>query len=141
MSLVYLLENLNIKTKGFDLIPSPPPPSSSPSSSPPSSPSPSPSSSSSSPSSSSSSSLSYRLSTHVVGDVGEEEDVRRGMEGCRGVIHCAALHAPNLPFCTEEQFEQVNVKGKFLSLSLSLSLYIYIYIYIYILHLMEGVRE
>ena len=81
MSLIYLLKNLGVEVKGFDLIPSSHPP--------------------------------YPTSTHVVGDVSNESVVRGAMEGCRGVIHCAALHAPNLPYCTEEQFEEVNVKGFF----------------------------
>eukprot|EP00009_Paramoeba_aestuarina_P016354 CAMPEP_0201523844 /NCGR_PEP_ID=MMETSP0161_2-20130828/20958_1 /ASSEMBLY_ACC=CAM_ASM_000251 /TAXON_ID=180227 /ORGANISM="Neoparamoeba aestuarina, Strain SoJaBio B1-5/56/2" /LENGTH=439 /DNA_ID=CAMNT_0047923069 /DNA_START=80 /DNA_END=1399 /DNA_ORIENTATION=- len=50
-------------------------------------------------------------STRTVGSIAEEEEVRKAMKGCKGVIHCAALHAPNLAYYSEADFEKVNIQG------------------------------
>ncbi|CAK9013899.1 unnamed protein product [Durusdinium trenchii] len=48
---------------------------------------------------------------NMAGDVGMEQVVQRAAEGCRSVIHAAALHAPNLDFYTEADYKHVNLGG------------------------------
>eukprot|EP00435_Cladocopium_sp_Y103_P045516 s471_g13.t1 len=47
----------------------------------------------------------------IAGDVSAEEAVQRAAEGCRSIIHTAALHAPNLDFYTEADFRRINLEG------------------------------
>ena len=49
--------------------------------------------------------------TDVVGSVCDAKAIQLAMRGCKGVFHTAALHAPNAPNFTEEEFEAVNVTG------------------------------
>lgn len=49
--------------------------------------------------------------TNVVADVSDEASLMKAMRGADAVIHTASLHAPHVPYVSEEKFESVNVKG------------------------------
>lgn len=49
--------------------------------------------------------------TDIVGSVADAATITAAAAGCDAACHCAALHAPNAPTHSEEQFREVNVAG------------------------------
>lgn len=49
--------------------------------------------------------------TQIVADLNHESRLMEAMRGVDAVIHTAALHAPHVPYLSEETFERVNVLG------------------------------
>ena len=49
--------------------------------------------------------------TDFVGCVSDTNFVTKSSADCKSVIHTAALHAPNLAFYSDEDYQKVNVKG------------------------------
>ena len=50
--------------------------------------------------------------TDFIGCVSDINVIRKAAnQGCRSVIHTAALHAPNLDFYSDQDYEKVNVEG------------------------------
>ena len=49
--------------------------------------------------------------TSMIGDLCDEDLLKRAFEGCEAVYHTAALHAPHVDILPDEEFERINVEG------------------------------
>ena len=49
--------------------------------------------------------------TSMIGDLCDEDLLKRAFEGCEAVYHTAALHAPHVDIMPDEEFERINVEG------------------------------
>ena len=49
--------------------------------------------------------------TSMIGDLCDEDLLKRAFEGCEAVYHTAALHAPHVDIMPDEEFERINVDG------------------------------